>query len=489
MGLWQRIVAWLFTPSRRKRAQGPDTPIEVDEDAIAEELQLLQEARRLGEAGQPAPNAKLPPGIEAQIVQRIDKARLGHVEWAANRLAVLNGDLARLDITAIVDGALQAHKEFARKADTLLNEQGPLLRTLADKARRARESLEEFRHKNGLSRNARYPEGMRKLVFLGCFLLFILVEAIFNAGLFATGMDNGLIGGFLYAGALAFVNVTVAALLGRFLVPNLFHRKVIRKVAGALGLGVAVVAMVSISLLIAHYRDALVADVEGPSKVAWATLTRAPFALEDGNSWILCCLSLLFASVALADGIFLDDVYPGYGRHAREKTSMEEEYQREIEGVREELEELKEEMLKQLDEDARTAQARVVRQAELLELKEKTWGRLNGSLFNAQRCMEALITRFRTENELYRKGLPSPASFSVMPTLQPLTLPDFKIDADRAALAAQQERLQQLLERVQSGRAAIQSGFNHEFNALLSLEAQLVPAESGLKASSQAEVA
>lgn len=482
MGLWQRFVAWIFAPTRRKRAD-TDTPIEFDEDAIAEELQLLLEARRLGEAGQPAPNATLPPGIEARVVHRIDKARLSHIEWAARRLVVLNADLARLDVTALVGGALQADKEFARKADTSLNERRNLLAALGEKAHRARESLEKFRQGNGLTRNPHYPEGVGQLVRVGFLLVFIAVEAVLNSTLFATGTDNGLIGGFLYAATLAFVNVFVACLFGMYVVREVFHRRIVRKIGGYLGLALALSTMVGISLGIAHFRDALVADVEAPSKAALVVLRQSPLALADMSSWLLFSVSLLFAGLALADGLSLDDLYPGYGRHAREDADAEDAYQKEIQGLRADLDELKEEFLKRLDEDTKSAQASVARQEGLLEQKEKTLSRLDAAMFNARSCMEALITRFRDENEMHRKGLPVPASFSVMPTLKELVLPDFKIEVGRGALAAQQDCLRELVAGLQPVKAVIQAGFTEKFDALLSLEEQFTPTDVRLPTS------
>ncbi|MFM0543713.1 hypothetical protein PQR29_03185 [Paraburkholderia strydomiana] len=454
-----------------------DTPIEVNEAAIAEELQLLREAKRLGEAGQPSPTTTLAPAIEARVVHRIDQARLRHIEWAARRLAVLNGDLARLDITSLVDEALQADKEFGRNADKSLNEYRSALVALAEKARRARKSLEEFRKDNALKRNPRYPEGVFKAARFGFIALLIVVEAAFNSAQFATGTDSGLLGGFGYAASLAFLNVFLACVLGRYVVRQIFHRRAFVKVCGFLGLALALTAMLGISLCIAHFRDALVADLAAPSKTALAMLQHAPFVLEDLSSWGLFGLSMLFAIVALFDGLSLDDLYPGYGPRAREDVAADREYQEMLQDLRADLEDRKEELLKQLEQDVLSAKASVARQEEVLQQKEKTLGRLEGVMFNAQRCMEALVTQFREENQLHRKGLPVPPSFSVMPTLKELALPDFRMAAGNAALATQHERLRALLTGIQEVKASIQSGFNQKFDALQSLDEQLAPVE------------
>ncbi|WP_341313601.1 hypothetical protein WN982_19860 [Paraburkholderia sp. IMGN_8] len=475
MGLWQRCIAWFFSPSRRQETRSPEFPPEPNEADIAEELQLREEAKRLGEAGQPAPDSTIPAGIEAQIVQRIDKARASYLDWAASRLAVVNGDLSRLDVTTVVNHAAQAAEEFARKANALLSERSAVLRELKEEVARCDTALDEFRQQNRLVRSARYPQSAGTFLRIAVLVLLIVVEGGVNSALFATGLEGGLISGFVYAAGLALVNVALAASLGRFFLPNLFHRSRLRKVLGSLGLIAAFVTMTSVSLTIAHYRAALVADIDAPGKIALETLKHTPFGFDDITSWLLFGLSMLFATAALADGVLFDDTYPGYGRHSREADEAHDAYQEEISDVRDELAALKDEALELVDENIKAAQAFLVRQEASLGIKTKTLSRLQSAMLNAQRCHQALITLFRTENVMHRKGTPPPASFSVMPTLVEVEWPNFKLEENRAAFEAQQARVQTLLEKVQTLRAAIQSSFNQEFDTLTALEDHLPP--------------
>ncbi|MFM0009153.1 hypothetical protein [Paraburkholderia sediminicola] len=475
MGLWQRCTAWLFSPSRRQETRPPEFPPEPDTADIAEELRLREEAKRLGEAGQPAPDSTLPAGIEAQIVQRIDKARASYLNWAASRLAIVNGDLSRLDVTTVVNHAGQAAEEFARNANALLSERSAVLSELKEEVARCGTALDEFRQRNRLARSARYPQGAGTFFRIAVLVLLIVVEGGVNSALFATGLEGGLIGGFVYAAGLALVNVALAASLGRFLLPNLFHCSRLRKTFGCLGLIAATVTMTGVSLTIAHYRTALVADVDTPGKIALEALKNTPFALNDITSLLLFGLSMLFATAALADGVLFDDTYPGYGRHAREASDAHDAYQEEIAGVREELEALKDEALKQVAESTKAAQALLVRYEASLELKARTLSRLQNAMLNAQRCHQALVTVFRTENMMHRNGVPPPPSFSVIPTLSDIEGPNFKLEETRASFEAQHARVQELHAKVETLRAAIQSSFNQEFDTLTALEDHLPP--------------
>jgi hypothetical protein len=314
MGIWQRFVAWLVSGEKLDKSPSR-SPLDIDVVKIAEELHILEEAKGLGEAGQPAPESTVLAGTELSIVAHINKARIEHMEWAAS-LRIWNADLSKLDITGIADRAAQADKEFDRLASATLTDRRRRLESLKEEALRCRRSLDEFKRQNKLSGIAHFPSGAGLVCQWALLLLFVFVEGGLNSALFAKGIDGGLISGFVYAAGFALVNVVVAALFGRFAVPNIFHRNSVRKAIGILGLLGALVVMLLISLVIAHFRDALVADVDAPGRVALQAFSH-PFALNDLMSWWLFALSLLAGAAALVDGVLLDEVYPGFGPSSR----------------------------------------------------------------------------------------------------------------------------------------------------------------------------
>lgn len=157
MGLVKKIWSWLTaSPTRRPTKGHPDlSPIDVDK--LAQELRLHEEARRLGEAGLPTPDATEISGPEASALQRVEKARQDYVDWAVTRLGVLSEDLGRHNITQEVNRARQADKEFERKASARLSEDVATLRWLAETARQRRSELDSFKAQNQLERHAHYP--------------------------------------------------------------------------------------------------------------------------------------------------------------------------------------------------------------------------------------------------------------------------------------------------------------------------------------------
>ena len=110
------IKNWIFATNKRQlKSRGAELyPLHIQE--IAKELSLEEEAKRLGQAGIPSPDATSISGPEASVVQRIERARQDFIGWASIRIAVLNETLSNLDATKIVNRSLLADREFERKA-------------------------------------------------------------------------------------------------------------------------------------------------------------------------------------------------------------------------------------------------------------------------------------------------------------------------------------------------------------------------------------
>ncbi|MDR2689663.1 MAG: hypothetical protein LBB76_07900 [Azoarcus sp.] len=437
---------------------------------LAKELDLAREAARLGAAGLPAPEETQLSAPEAQVVHRIERARLDYVDWANLRIRVLNEDLSRLDARPVVNRALQADAEFARAASALLDTREPDMRALEEAAARREAELADFRKQNRLRRDAYYPTGGK--LFFRCALLafLILVEGVANAFFFAQGVATGLLGGFVTALLLASVNVLHAVLQGRFTLPFLFHRHFLVNLCGVACLCVTLVLTGIIGLGISHYRDALSVDAENAALVAINTLRSAPFVLHDLMSWALFAVSLLSALIACFDGLFMSDIYPFYGHKARRARAAADDLTEGLDELRAELNELKDDALTRLAADMTQAQRLLAQQEGLLQTKAGSKARLATALHDAEHCMDALLALFRQENQFHRGGRAVPATFSTRPRLKPLPVPDFNIEADQGNLDTQRQVVDTLTARLETIRGAIQAAFNREFDKLKPLD-------------------
>lgn len=464
MGLLKNIWKWLTTNGAGKPRKAHPDLYPIDVERIAKDLGLAEQAKRLGEAGLPAPDAAVITGPEAAVVQRVEKARQDYVDWGALRLNVLDTDLGRRNVTAEVNRACQADKEFERKASALLSEQDADVRRLGQTARKRTEELEAFRTQHGLVREAH--DRRSRFYTYSALLALIALEALANARFFAQGMDSGLVGGFTEAGIMAAVNVFVAFCLGKYAVPYVNHRSIFARILGVLGFFAAIAIMCCVALGIAHYRDSLTAEAINPAAAALEAFQQHPLQLKDFFSWGLFAVSLIFGLLALFDGLFSDDRYPGYGAVTRRTQLAIDDHEAELDSLRKDLEQLKNDELAGLDAALARAQADVGVFESLINDKRMAGSRLSNALSEADYCLDALLKMFRTENEVHRNGVPRPNYFDTHPDLKPLQLPDFTTDQDEEALRVQTSLVSALVSEEQNIRARIQAAFTQQFDRL-----------------------
>jgi hypothetical protein len=116
-------------------------------------------------------------------------------------------------------------------------------------------------------------------------------------------------------------------LAGSLALPNIIHRRLVRRAAGMTALVVLLAMILGLNLSFAHYRDVFVLGFPNPEQRALSDVIKTPFVLHDVKSWWLGGIGLLFAFLSLLDGFKWDDPYPGYGEIARRREARREEYQ------------------------------------------------------------------------------------------------------------------------------------------------------------------
>jgi len=470
MGLIERFWTWLTTSSSGRSKKGHPDLYPLDVPKLTRELKLIEEAKRLGQAGLPAPETKTHSGPEAAIIQRVEKARQDYVDWAVLRLNLLSEQLGKRNVTQRINRARQADKEFERKAGALLTEQDNLLRGLGDTAKRRQSELESFQSKHELTKDAHFPTPTGAYFRYALLLLLIVVEGVFNAGFFSQGLATGWLGGLTQAGMLAATNVIIAFVLGKFAVRYVNHVGFGWKLLGVLSIILAAAVMVSMGLVIAHYRDSLISEASDAAKAALESLKAHPFELRDTFSWALFGISVAFGIASLFDGLFSDDLYPGYGPVSRRTQLAIEDYEDELNTLNSNLNELKDEELTALERIVLESQAAIAAFESLIKDKTAAGSRLSNALRDADNSMSALLSKFRTENEIHRGDVRRPPYFDSQPQLRVLETPDFSTSSDTSTLAEQRSLVMALLDEEQDIRARIQAAFTREFTRLKALD-------------------
>lgn len=470
MTFWKKLLDWLTAKPRRPiEINHPDLN-PIDTDAIKREIRLEEVAEQLGKAGIPTSDAMSLCGIEAKVVQRVDKARQDYVAWGGERLRVLNQDIIDHDITPLANKALEADTSFEHRADSLLSDVCVTLKLLSENATALHTEFQSFRSENKIAHEPHYPPAAKKFFLVAVLVTFVVLEGVLNATFFAQGVAGGLAQGFVFAAAFSLLNILLGSGIGYAVIPNINHVQTWRKIVGFVGIIAAILVAVGIALLIAHFRDALSHRAGSPAVQALANLTNHPFTLADINSWLLFGLSIVFALAAVIDGYSLDDPYPGYGKLARRLNLARDDYEAEMSEVRRELEDLKEEAIQELEKTADDIKTKLSRLNEAIQHKDSTGGRLNLAFSDAHNCAVTLIKTFQNVNCLHRPSTaPVPSYFGGTPKLEPLPVPSFSTEFDREKYQKQVVLVDKVVDEKQSLIANIQASFNSKHDSLQAL--------------------
>jgi hypothetical protein len=479
MDFMTKIFGWMLVSRRKESPQNHPELNPLDLEDLKTELGIEHQARRLGEVGLPRPTDTALSGPENRIVQRLEEARRDHLNWATSRLKSIQIKMHNCDITKTFNRAMEAANEFERTANSRLSDYEANIGRLKTVAMEREEDLRVFKLNNNLTQAANVISGWRTFSFICLSLLIVVVEGALNASFFAKSLDGGLIQGFGYAFGLALMNVLIALTLGRIGVPNKNHINHARRVIGYMSILLSISLMVTMGLLIAHFRDSLSQGLDNtgvnPGVVALQTLINNTFGLSDIYSWMLFAFSVFFGLFSLAEGYYWQDAYPGYGRvqHAADKAVVD--YEESIAEVRELLEQLKNEHLEAFETSLDDARSSVLGYKEQIHEKRSTRHRLQQFLHKAENMLDALIAIFRTDNTLHRRNSVAevPAYFNNRVKLQEIEFPDFDTTDDEKSLKKQELMLARLLHNVEQIRAGIQSSFDQKFDQLKPIREQL----------------
>jgi len=287
------------------------------------EQQLSIEARSDALAEKPtASDVMLPSPIlthRSQIISLYDKC----VQEAQGQLQVIENRVDELRNNF-------SHQTLKNKAENSIDKLVSQMKSSDKKAKcdfhkmefvRRKKDFERFKIDHGL---IYHPQrGVQETSFLGLtaalwiVVTLYLVEAIFNASLFIE--EVGMVGGLTISLSSSLVNVVVGYIVGRFVFSRMYLGKSLTtKVLSISGFIAFIFTIVYMNLMIAMYRTLKAAEnsfqVVNTSDAAW------PFPhidMLDFNSALVLMVGFVFALVALLDGFFSDDPYPGYGHRYR----------------------------------------------------------------------------------------------------------------------------------------------------------------------------
>ncbi|MFS8980897.1 hypothetical protein PO002_41980 [Cupriavidus necator] len=475
--LWERLKSWLFRSPKPTYEPSHPTLNPINIEQLTVELRLKEDAQRLGAQGVPAQASTILSGPEMAVLHRVEKQRQEYMQWGAIRLANVNNDIHSCNFIQRINSALAADETFESNVNAVITRRDSQLQRLAQAKNSKQDELQRFRDANGLTRDARLPSKLNRWSKRAVLFLCVLVEGLLNANFFAQGLDDGLVGGFFYAFLLALVNVSLAFVIGRHLIPYVVHVRSGLKLVGLLGVALMLICVGGVGLAIAHFRDTLTAGVPDAAVATLQAWRNSPFELHDIMSWLLFLLSACFGLSAGIAGLSFLDRYPGYTEITEEATEASDEYEDELHDLMDELDEERDTAVSSVEVTLRDAQEALRRLGGAIRTKQESGINFLHEMQEAERALAPLLMTFRTENTLARQSVPVPAYFNSIPTLEELPLPDFSVESDETTLTQQKALVDQLLAEEQAIRSRIQNAFNQRYQLLRPLNTQF-PAAS-----------
>lgn len=247
---------------------------------------------------------------------------------ASSKLIELRSDIQQVLADSTMASQVQAE---------LAGERKKLVDATVDRIK-AEVEWRSFRVRNGITDLPNYPES--QIFHWAIIIALVLGETIVNAVFYQN--DNGLIGGFVVAAAVAFINMGSAVLLG-----NAFRRKNLRQtdqqLVGWFSLVLFIPLAIFCNALFAAFRSVyqLIGDPSDPVAVsqgfreAWAEAGRIfilDYRFGDLSSFILFMVGIFLSLFAFWKGYTSDDPFPGYSRRDRalKKAKREEQEKQEL---------------------------------------------------------------------------------------------------------------------------------------------------------------
>ena len=445
----------------------------IDPTDVAKQINLLEEAKQLGERNLPPQNQPSRFGTaEMKIDTEIQRVVAGYQARATARVEELDA----MNTKAIVEGkenVIQTRllpKQFKEEVRSYLNDRSTEFQERRSEYVTTAREYEKFRKENGLERTCNISTTGDRWTAYAVLLFCVVFEGIVNSSLFATNLEGGLFQGFFHAFIASLLNVTLAFVLGYRGIRYINH--VSKRWVGLICLAFFIGLSVLIGLLVAHYRDALQIPLEEllpnqtAERIALQTFQENPLGLSDIYSWMLLLLTLVFGVVACFKGYRFDDPYPGFSSIAKKYYEQTAIWADVIEDLRLGVNEIKEKFLNLITENIQVTHNTMVHAQKTFHSKKLTLNAYQLAHRSADKAFQSLVSEFRSENSKYR-NTPVPAYFSEKVTLDLDASPSVPSKDFTSDLEELEQMINVLRDDSENIREEIIQAFNEEDAKLL----------------------
>ena len=314
-------------------------------EQLLEHFDVINEATERGEKNAPASSAITADDFHNSLSVRYQKLIASRVKEISSRIEGLESrsEKALEDIQFLND----KKRTFTSKIEEDFESFEPIITAANSSVRSLKKEVNEFKEKNKIKRDAHYPDS--RLWYYFVILGLLSVESVINGSLFASGSEQGLFGGWSIAVLVSAVNVIFGFMVGAYWAKQAWSIHFPMKFIGLTGLIVWASFTAAFNLCVGHIRSlyeeaAKVVEVGqtalqtpedfDPWREGFISFMQNPIGLDNFISWVLVFIGILFAIIALFDGLKIDDKYPGYGAIVRKLTSAQDELHQEADDLK-----------------------------------------------------------------------------------------------------------------------------------------------------------
>lgn len=434
------------------------TPIQVER--VRDRFALLEQARRFGEGGLPAPDDVELDGPQKRVKQYVtesinDAFRRANLELERLRGALRSRDVSR-KVSAVEQAPSRLNTKIARKIAGIDREIDRL------EAQRASESarLSEFRRTYEVDRDPELLEPWHRRGLLYGVLALALLQAAANTFFFAQGSRWGLSAGLAFAFLLGFVDVAFH-LSGGWVLRGLRSPTWWDRFFGSVMLALIFLSVPLWNLGIVHLRNGVrVRGFEAGLENWLPAFAAAPFGFEDFTSWVLLAIGLGCSISAVVAGAKWDEPIPALRKSGYKLRELQEDLS-DLQSQRAEVEETQRNamedeldgLIEEIERDVVASEAIVARMKRLRE-------NLFVFVDDAEKAYQTLIQIYRDENRLARPtdAPEAPPYFQERPSINT----DHPLDLDMEELKKILEDRIDLARRVKEIRPLMNSEATHE---------------------------
>ncbi|PJG82903.1 hypothetical protein [Caviibacterium pharyngocola] len=161
IAFFKKILSWFAGSDKAQLINEYEKPKLIDTKELEKELDIVNQAKRLGEQNIPYSTDTVLSGPEAKIIDEVEKYRTKYSTWRDARLNIQDKNLTELVINVKTDlnKALNYPEQFKQELNNCIDQSRSELNELERKYKNLKQELEIFKAKHGLTRDAKIVSG------------------------------------------------------------------------------------------------------------------------------------------------------------------------------------------------------------------------------------------------------------------------------------------------------------------------------------------